>query len=88
MDLKDTHGWRCSVRNGPCSVSFNENSQSYEAHVRLVGTTFSAYGGDPVRAFELAVGGMTTYFNRLSAERDAILQIHFRLDAAERAVAS
>jgi hypothetical protein len=70
-DLKDTHGWRCSVKNGPCIVTFNENSRDYQALIQL-GPTFSAYSTGPVTALQLAVDKFDTYLNRINAERRAI----------------
>lgn len=70
-DLKDTHGWRCSVKNGPCTVTFNENSRDYQALIQL-GPTFTAYSTGPVTALQLCVDKFDIYLNRINAERRAI----------------
>lgn len=73
-DLKDTHGWRCSVKNGPCTVSFSENQQQYEAHVRL-GAVFSGYSAEPLFALDVAVGKVSDYFKRITCEHATIVDI-------------
>jgi hypothetical protein len=74
MDLKDTHGWRCQVKNGPVTVTFNENSSDYQAFIQ-VGPTFSAYSTGPITALDVAVGKLDIYLNRITAEREAIAKI-------------
>lgn len=71
MDLKDTHGWRCQVKNGPCTVTFNENSRDYHAFIQI-GPSFNAYSASPANALGLALGKVDTYLDRLSRERLAI----------------
>lgn len=71
MDLHETHGWRCQVKNGPCTVTFNENSRDYQAFIQI-GPTFNAYSASPANALGLALGKMDTYLDRLSRERLAI----------------
>lgn len=73
-DLKDTHGWRCVVKNGHCSVSFSENSQRFEAYV-YVGIMFNASSAFPRVALNAAADKMNAHFARISGERDAILAI-------------
>lgn len=74
MDLKDTHGWRCQVKNGPCSVTFNENSRDYQAFIQI-GPSFSAYSTRPITALDVAMGKLDTYLNRITAEREAVAKI-------------
>jgi hypothetical protein len=74
MDLKDALGWRCQVKNGPCTVTFNENSRDYQAFIQ-VGPTFNAYSTGPVTALDVAVGKLDIYLNRITAEREAIAKI-------------
>lgn len=74
MDLKDTHGWRCQVKNGPCTVTYNENSVDYNAFINI-GPGFSGYAVLPVMALDVAAGRMDTYLNRITAEREAVAKI-------------
>lgn len=73
-DLKDTHGWRCAVKNGPCWVTFSENSQRYDAFIAM-GINYSASSAFPRIALAAAAEKMNTHFARISGERDAILAI-------------
>ncbi len=74
MDLKDTHGWRCQVKNGPCTVTFNENQVNYQAVIN-VGPTFTGYSAESVLALDIAAGKLDIYLNRITAERDAVVKI-------------
>lgn len=74
MDLHDTHGWRCSVKNGPCSVTFNENSRDYQAFIQ-VGPSFNSYSTGPVTAMRLVADKLEAYINRITADGDAIARI-------------
>ena len=74
MDLHDTHGWRCQVKNGPCTVTFNENSRDYQAFIQI-GPSFSAYSTRPITALDVAMGKLDTYLNRITAEREAVAKI-------------
>lgn len=74
MDLKDTHGWRCQVKNGPCTVTFNENQVNYQAVIN-VGPTFTGYSTESVLALDIAAGKLDIYLNRITAERNAVGKI-------------
>lgn len=74
MDLKDMHGWQASVKNGPCTVTFNENSRDYQALIQI-GPGFSAYSTGPVTALDLAVGKLDVYLKRINGEREAVAKI-------------
>lgn len=74
MDLHDTHGWRCQVKNGPCVVTYNENGVDYSAFIKI-GPGFSGYSALPVMALDVAAGRMDTYLNRITAEREAVAKI-------------
>lgn len=67
MDLIDNHGFMPSVKNGPCSVTFNENSRTYSASIKL-GSMFSAYGSDPVLAIQAASRNVETHVQRIAGE--------------------
>lgn len=74
MDLKDTHGWRCQVKNGPCTVTFSENSRDYQAFIQ-VGPSFNAYSTSPATSMCLAMAKVDSYIDRLEREREAIEKI-------------
>lgn len=75
MGLADNHGFTPRVTNGPCVVLFSENSRTYSAFIRQGSSSHTGNGPDPVRALELAAGGMEASYRRVTADRDAIMAI-------------
>ena len=71
MDLHEVQGWKCSVKNGPCSVTFNENSREYQAFIQL-GPTFNSYSASPTTALGLSLSKVDIYLARVNRERGAI----------------
>uniref|UniRef100_A0AAU6W2K6 Uncharacterized protein n=1 Tax=Pseudomonas phage Touem01 TaxID=3138548 RepID=A0AAU6W2K6_9VIRU len=74
--LQDGHGygWICRVNNGQCSVSFNENSQRYDAFIGS-GMSFTASSAFPRTALSAAAQKMSDNLAKITAERNAILSI-------------
>lgn len=74
LNLNNAEGWNCSVKNGPCTVTFSVNSQQYQAMIKL-GPTFTAYSNDPTIAMDMVVAKFDVYLQRLTADREKIGRI-------------